>query len=239
MARGSAAEYLIRTVLDEEFRELASTDPRRAFEGYELSDEEQEILCARDARLLGLLGQAFAQAKTVVEPPAAEVRSDASEQQLTSLAAVKLLLRLAPQGKQEPDSTSAVAYAATLEPWPGDDQLQAAEATSAAEAGQAGQSPPPEVAWIIRIQPTVLESQAAGLKVAYSASILPLTGSTENASSPTPDAGPTSAASPWHHHTESAAAQAAAGAVRASDAEGRYEKLLDLIHALQTGDERG
>jgi len=43
MKRGSAADLLIRAVLAEAFRELALANPERAFEGFDLSEEEEEF----------------------------------------------------------------------------------------------------------------------------------------------------------------------------------------------------
>ena len=239
MTRRSAADYLIRAVLDEAFRELAVADPKRAFEGYDLSEEEQEILRSRDGRLLGLLGEAVAHARAFVEHPAEEGSSKTAESPLPSLPEVKLLLRLAPHARQLPDSASEVAYAASLHPWPGDDETSPTPNGAHAENGEQTEEHHAEIAWIVRITPTVVGPQETGLKVAYSASIHPLAVGTDEKQ---PSAqGPTqaSARSPWSHHLESSAAKAAARAVRAGDASRRYEKLLELIQALQTGDDRG
>ena len=239
MTRGSAADFLIRAVLDEAFRELAIADPQSAFEGYDLNEEEQEILRSRDARLLGLLGEAVGQAKASVEHPERTGGSKTTESSPPSLPEVKLLLRLEPQASQAPDSASGVAYAASLHPWPGDDESKRTDAQSDERTEGHEDGAPPKMAWMVRITPTVVEVLETGLKVAYSAAIHPFTA---DADVKQPSAqGPTrpSARSPWDHHVESTAAQAAARAVRASGAGQRYEKLLELIHALQTGDEGG
>lgn len=239
MTRGSAADFLIRTVLDEAFRELALADPSRAFEGYDLSEEQQEILRSRDERLLGLLGTAVPHAKASVEHPAKGGATEVAKAPLANLPEVKLLLRLEPHTDQLPDSTSAVAYAASLSSWPGDHELTKTAPESSAPAERRDDGALPELAWVVRILPTVVKAQAAGLQVAYSASIHPLAvGADEKRTSPR---GATSAGarSPWTHHTESAAAKAAAQAVQTGDARERYQKLLELIYALQTGDDHG
>ena len=120
MTRGSAADFLIRTVLDEQFRELAVADPHRAFEGYDLSDREREILLARDGRLLGLLGQAMGQDEPSVEPPDGDVGAATSASPTPGLPEVKLLLRLTPFVAQDPESGQKVSYEASLHPWPDD-----------------------------------------------------------------------------------------------------------------------
>lgn len=239
MTRGSAADFLIRAVLDEAFRELAIADPQSAFEGYDLSEEEQEILRGRDARLLGLLGEAVGHTKASVEHPGRKGSTKTTESSPPSLPDVKLLLRLEPQASQAPDSASGVAYAASLHPWPGGDESKRTDAQSDERTEGREDGAVPEMAWIIRITPTVVDVLETGLKVAYSASIHPFTVGADVGQPSTQGPTRSSASSPWDHHVESSAAQAAARAVRASDAGQRYEKLLELIDALQTGDEGG
>ena len=239
MKRGSAVDFLIRTVLDEAFRELAIADPQRAFEGYHLSDEEQEILRSRDFRLLGLLGMAAARGQAFVEPPLKRDSSETAASSLPSLPEVRLLLRLVPRATQPPGSGSRIAYAASLRPWPGDHEPKGTDVGSGEQAEEQNAGTLPEIAWIVRITPTVVGSQEAGLTVAYSASIHPLGVGTDRIDASAQKPTPALASPPWNHHIESSAAKDAARAVRASDASGRYEKLRDLIHALQTGDDRG
>lgn len=227
MTRGSAADFLIRTVLDEAFRELAMADPQRAFEGYDLSDEEREILSSRDDRLLGLLGRAVAQGQESVEHLETPRSSEAAAQSLPNLPEVKLVLRLAPHTPQPSEPASRAAYEASLHPWLDE------------YADEESNDTPPRLAWIVRITPTVVDSRETGLTVAYSASIHPFVVRTGHRDSSAQEPTQALASPPWNHHIESSAAKDAARAVRASDASERYEKLLDLIHALQTGDDRG
>ena len=76
----------------------------------------------------------------------------------------------------------------------------------------------------------------AGLQVAYSASIDCQLARRDQAIPPMPDAAQKLASPPWNHHVESSAAKAVAQAVRMADPDERYAKLLELVHALQTGD---
>lgn len=227
MTRGSAADFLIRVVLDEAFRELAMADPQRAFEGYNLSDSERGILSGRDERLLELLGRAVAPGRASDAHREARDSSKAAARPLPTLPEVKLVLRLAPHTPQPAEATPQAAYEASLQPW------LAEHATGQCGAAPAG------LAWLVRITPTVVDSQEAGLTVAYSASIHPLAAGAGDSGPLNQQPARAPASPPWNHHIESSAAKEAALAVRASDARGRYEKLLDLIHALQTGDDRG
>ena len=230
MTRESATDFLIRTVLDEQFRELAVADPHRAFEGYDLSDRQREILLARDGRLLGLLGEAMEQDEASVQPPHGDVGAATSASPSPGLPEVKLLLRLTPFVAQGPQSGSIVSYEASLHSWP-DDRGQKNEPD--------GDGPPTEMRWMVRVVPTTVGSQKNGLVVSYSASIHPVAADADGVPPSAEAPASTPASPPWNHHVESSAARAAARAVRACDADQRYERLLELIHALQTGDERG
>lgn len=238
MKQGSAADFLIRTVLDETFRELALADPQRAFEEYDLSEEEKEILRVRDHRLLGLLGDAVAPKEAPAEPPLEKEQTGAVAPSLPGLPEVTLLLRLVPQVAPSSDSQPNVSYAASLHPWPCDEERITGPETAEGTEDRAGVAAE-EVRWIIRIAPQVVASQDAGLTVAYAASIHPVTTDTDEARPPVVEPAPELASPPWNHHVESSAAKAAAEAVQNADPGKRFEKLLDLVHALQTGDEDG
>ncbi|MBL7223157.1 MAG: hypothetical protein ISS72_04830, partial [Candidatus Brocadiae bacterium] len=218
MRRESAADFLIRTVLDEQFRELAVADPHRAFEGYDLSEREREILLARDGRLLGLLGEAIGQDEAPAEPPHSDVGAATSASPTPSLPEVKLLLRLTPFVAQDPQSGTKVSYEASLHPWPDDGDPKSGDARRGQKTEPDGDCPPTEIKWMVRVVPTIVGSQESGLVVSYSASIHPVAEDADDvrpsAEAPTPKP----ASSPWTHHVESSAARAAARAGRACDA---------------------
>jgi len=232
MTRKSVANFLVRAVLDEAFRDLALSNPQRALEGFDLTEEEKEILRGRDRRVLGLLGDAVRLQGPVVEPPLEKAPTTPVAPTLPNLPEVKLLLRLVPQAVPSPGSNPKVSYAASLHPWPADDEPEggpnsAAPTENGAEAA--------EVRWLIRIAPEVVESRNTGLAVAYSASIHPVTAEVDE-TDPADKAAPLEAAgSPWNHHLDSPAARAAAKAVQSADPSQRYAELLKLVHALQTG----
>ena len=238
MKPGSIADFLVRTVLDEAFRELTLSNPQRAFEGFDLTTKEKEILCARDHRLLGLLGAVVTQGKPVAEHPSPQAPSTPATPTLPALPEVMLLLRLAPRAAPGADSGAEVAYEASLHPWAGDGA--ATTGPNTAEQDERGaDAAVGEVRWMIRITPQVVNAKDSGLEVAYSASIHPVTGPDEPA--PPPAMRPTAelSGSPWNHHVESSAARAAARAVHAAEPGQRYARLLELVQALQTGDESG
>jgi hypothetical protein len=238
MKQGSAVDFLVRTVLDEAFRKLALAHPQRAFEGYDLTDEQKEILRRRDHRLLGLLGDAVAPEKAGVQQTLDKEEADVDAPAPPDLPEVKLLLRLVPQASSSPDSGPDISYAVSLHAWPGDDdRTTGSDTANRTETGVGGDVG--EVSWLIRIAPTVVESQAAGLRVAYFASIHPLMTDPDRTRRSARERTGELASPPWNHHVGSSAAKTAARAVHAADPSQRYHKLLDLVHALQTGDDGG
>ncbi len=238
MKRGSAADFLIRAVLDEAFRELALANPERAFEGFDLSEEEEEILRSRDRRLLGLLSDAVAHRQALAKRPLEEEHTDPAAPALPSLPEVKLLLRLVPQVARSPDSEPNVSYAASLHPWPCDDELKTGADIGEQAEGRADPAAG-EVTWIIRLAPRVVDARETGMAVAYSASIHPLITDPARNCLSVREPNQELASPPWNHHVESSAAKTAARAVQAADPGQRYRKLLELVHALQTGDDGG
>ena len=140
---------------------------------------------------------------------------------------------------QAPNSEAKVAYAASLHRWPGVSEAARSDVQSSAPPGTSDGGRDPGIKWIIRIKPTVLAAREEGLEAAYSAAIQPYAAGADEAGPLERVPAPGTASAPWNHQVESSAAKDATRAVRASDANGRYEKLLELIGALQTGDERG
>ena len=224
MAGRSVGDFLIRVVLDEAFRDLALSDPRRAFEGYDLSDSEREILSAGDERLVGLLSAAGAGGGSCTEQVADRAPGQPDSGAGGKLPPVKLLLSLNPRLTQEQGGAPTIAYSASLQAWPGDDH---AEHTRA------------DVQWKITITPTIVSTADDALQVSYSAAIRPLGGGFE----PTQPrvARPMGAADEpsSDHSTPSAKVKALAQEAKVCQTGQRYPKLIELIHALQPGDGRG
>ena len=236
MTRKSAANFLVRAVLDETFRDLALSNPQRAFEGFDLTEEEKEILRGRDHRVLGLLGDAVRLQEPVAEPTLEKAPPTPVAPTLPGLPEVKFLLRLIPQAVPSPGSDPKVSYAASLHPWPADDEPKGGSNSAAPTENGAEAA---EVRWLIRIAPEVVESRDTGLAVAYSASIHPVTAEVDETGPADRAAPPEAAGSPWNHHLDSPAARAAAKAVQSADPSQRYAKLLELVNALQTGGHDG
>ena len=235
MSKQSVTEYLIRTVLDEGFRLAAIADPDRAFDGFDLSEDEKETLRSGDDRLLALLGGAVAQNECATDRAVDDAASGSSEATPSGLPTVELLLRLQPQVSHTAESGVRVAYAASLHSWPEPESTPGVDSKDEQQKDAALA----ELTWLVRITPTILESGDAGSHVAYSASVLPIDLQTGVTSPVSQASSAGTVRSPWGHHVESQAAKDAAQAVRACEPGQRYDRLLDLVGALQTGDHRG
>ena len=239
MTQGSATDYLIRAALDGSFRELALAEPDRAMAEYDLTEDEKDILRNRDERLLELLGGSIEMVKASAESPQSTEIAAAPGSSRSTLPPVELLLRLAPQTTQSADGMPQVSYAASLHPWPLPEDAKQNEV----EQGTNGESPrtyaASELAWLIRMTPTVMGSEAAGLRVAYSAAMHPVDLSTAHSQSASDRMVPPALRSPWRHDVESSAVKTAAQEVLASPKDARCEKLRALIAAMQAGDDRG
>jgi hypothetical protein len=225
-----AADYLIRAVLDDEFRKLALTNPEPACAEYTLTAEEQDILRSQDERMLALLGVAIRDSWS--SPSASSPGNDdnsANEPAATTFHPIPpavLRLRLVPQMSAAPEGGVRVQYAATLLPW-----LDASG--SADPASGDGTSPDPvpgEINLLIRIFTTQVASAALGDNIACSVAIEPLPASIAETSPPATveQSGPL-------HPFGGPGVQSAAIAVREAPPTERYGRLLDLLHALQPG----
>ena len=236
MKQESVADFLVRVVLDEAFRELALANPKSAFSGYDLTQEQKDILCKRDHRLLRLLGDVFSQDRLCPDPPSGTKPAMEPPPVFPSLPEVTLLLCLAPQTVETPGSPANVSYAASLHPWPGADNT-GTKAEKAKQSQRTGKAAPEELEWIIRIAPKVIGTEETGVTVAYSASMHPLTSEIEPKHGKLAEPARAPTGSPWNHHVGSAAAKSAAQAVKAAAPMERYGKLLELARALQVGDQ--
>lgn len=215
--------FLKRTVLDQAFRELARTDPEVAFQGFELTAEEQDILRHGDERMLNLLGRVL-QADWQLSPESAAHTesspvSTVPEPDAPSLPLVDLTLRLTPFVSETEDGDPAYRFAASLHPWPMPDAAQA-------DANVA-------VDFHIHIVPTIIRPSGASAQVSYAATI---DGRMRDDLTPETPADASSSVVPRYFGHSLAAEQASKAVLEATPSE-RRAKLHALAHALRTGDQ--
>ena len=136
--------YLRAVVLDEGLGKLAQANIAKSFEGYDLTEEEREILAGGDHRILALLGEAL-RAEGVQAHPAPAARDlkptvesePAPPPPALALPEIAVKLRLQPQASWEPELR--VRYVANLEALP--------PGPTPAQASGPVPEPPPPMPW--------------------------------------------------------------------------------------------
>lgn len=236
-------DFLTRTVLDDDFRATAIRDPESAFSGYDLSDEEREVLRSGDERMLALMGKALRHAWGSHDDPRLpespeEAGEDDGDNSLMppstqAMPNSHLRLRLTPQVMQGADGRVQINYAANLFPWaavPPSSDPAGIDAGGAAAAATF-------VDMKIAISPTLFANADGTSSIAYAASI--------GHSTQTEIAGDTLEVESMNrheslegriYHSDSSAALEAAAKVREVSANDRYPEILNLITALREGD---
>ena len=228
-------EFLIKSVLDTAFRELAQSDPDAALEGFDLSEDEKHMLIGGDERVLSLLGRVLPHSGAVQHgpEPACERTSEPSSYSPQTLPEINLRMRLVPHAVASPDDQVELSYSASLHPWTDDPASWDQPVGGAAEAASTAAA----VDFKIRVVPTMIPLPGSEPKLAYSATIqspeekvrtVALTGETESGD-PSPRPPP--------YHGDSLAARQAAAEVLQAEPNQRYPKLLQLISALRRGDD--
>lgn len=244
MTRPGMHELLIRAVLDETFRASLQTDFDTVVDGFDVSDEDREILRQPDERFLRLLGEAIRSThpasnsptgldKTQMDNEAPLADDDAGANPPTpvafSLPEIVLLLRVFPSVHVTPEGELNMAYAASVDPLP---EGRAPDDIPRPDFDLPGQEVD-SLANIVRIRPTAIYDESGRVTVRFSATMhpaLPPEAMSSQGSTSRP---------PWHHHVDSESAREAAAEVRAAPPDKRYARLLDLVDALQRGDAHG
>ena len=228
-------EFLVKSVLDTGFRELALSDPDGAFEGFDLSTDEKDILSSGDERLLSLLSRVlqYSGLEQHNQQPVSEHSSEPGVFPHQTLPEIILRMRLLPHAVRSPGNLLELSYSASLHPWTDDpatwDQPVDGATNPASDAAA--------IDLMICIVPTLISLPGSGPKLAYSASI----------QSPKVGVGTVApleegescdgTAPPSRYHGDSLAARRAAAEVGQAEPDERYPKLLKLVSALRQGDD--
>lgn len=227
----SVADYLSRAVLDDEFRKLALTSPEQACANFTLTAEEQDILQARDERMLALLGAAIRDSWSSPSPLVPDNGDVSTNEPVADafqpIPPVALRLRLIPRLSSVPGGGDKVQYAATIFPWPD----AAGPVYPSSGDGTVRGSASGEINVLIRIFTTRVATTAQEDRIACSVAIEPLSGSTSGTSPVATLEQPGAL-----QRGGDLEVQAVAQTVREAPPAERYDRLLDLLRALQPGD---
>jgi len=104
---GNLTQFLVRAVLDAEFRHLARRSPDEAFKGYDLRDTDKAAIRSGDAGMLRLLGAALASTE---DSASQTTREDDSAESPPSAAA-------AAGTTPPPVPLQPIALRVTIQPW--------------------------------------------------------------------------------------------------------------------------
>ena len=243
VAKPGIDQLLIRSVLELDLCRRLRENPEEVFKEFDLTAEECEVLRQPDHRLLPLLGAALARQMKSVPPadrgpalpavPPTEVKtSTLSDAVPQALPETLLALTVLPCALHEDGQFKGITYVIWANPL--QEGIDPSTLTPPAGTEFPGQPLAPLRA-VVRI--CAVQSQDASgspqlsmwgsFQAAPGASLLP----------PPESAGEPDAA-PFKSPLASAPVQAAVAAVRQAASSERYDRLVDLLHALHQGDVR-
>ena len=220
---------LIASALDPDLRRRLLESPDEALQHYELTEEERDILRHPDYRLLSLLGAALArQSQSSTAPP--EAPAPQAVIQARSLPDVTLALTLVPCAQYENGLLKGFSYATWVSPLPeGTDPATLPPPAGAVLPGQ----PLPPLYAVISVAALQLKDTAGNPRVGLTAS---LRNSSNIAAPPPVEAAGNPQSPPFGSDLQSEQVQTAVTAVRTASGAQRYDRLIDLIHTLRSGE---
>jgi hypothetical protein len=228
---------LIAAAIDADLRQRLLESPDDTFQDYDLSEEEKDLLRRPDHRMLRLFGAALAeqaesgQSSSPQEMAAAQQPHIARQPQwivqARTLPAMSLALTLVPCAQYENGQLKQIAYAVWVNPL--------------AEGADPAALPPPQGATlpgepltplhaVIQISAVQLQDHGGKPQIGLSAS---LRQATNLVAPPPPESAGIPDAAPFGSDLRSVQVIAAAAGVRDASSEDRYDRLIDLIHALK------
>ena len=222
MSKPGIDQLLIDSALDPDLCRRLRESPDEVFGGFDLTAEEREILRSPDHRLLALFGAALArQAAPAAGAPAAVVEPASDPPQAKTLPEIRLGLAVVPCAQYNAGEFAGFRYAV----WVNALQPGADPATLPPPAGSVlpGQPLAPLHA-VVNVSMVQLPDVGGQPRVGMWATMR--------------QASNISATPRLESDLRSEPVRGAVTAVRAADAGERYDRLLDLVRALDSGDVR-
>jgi hypothetical protein len=218
-------QLLIATAIDAELRRQLEESPEEAFQGFDLKEEEKDLLRHPDHRLLRLLGAALARER---ESSAFQAQGDSEVSQQphaviegATLPEVSLVLTLVPCAKYEDGRLDKINYAVWVKPLP-------------AGTDPASLQTPPEMVFpgqpltplhaVIQVSALRMQDMNGNPLIGLSAVFR----KSSNLSAPPPPGS----------DLDAPEIQAAIAGVRRATTEQKYDRLIDLLHSLHLGEGR-
>jgi hypothetical protein len=230
------SQLLIASAMDADLCRLLLESPEETFQDFDLSEDEKELLRRPDQRMLHLFGVALAQQRELSSSDAQQVPVASPQPhavvEARTLPGISLALTLVPCAQYADGQLSTFAYAVWVNPLaPGTDPAALPIPQGAALPGQ----PLTPLHAVIQVSAVQLPDQDGKPQVGLSAS---LRQSSNVTAPPPPESAGNPGAPPFGSDIGSAEVQAAVAAVRNASGEDRYDRLIELMHALRGGDVR-
>jgi len=243
-SKPGVSQLLIASAMDADLCRRLLESPEETFQGYELTEEEKELLRRPDQRLLYLFGVALAQQRELSSREApreaygdAQAVSIAAPQphavvEARTLPAISLALTLVPCAQYENGQLSTFAYAVWVNPLAeGTDPAALPIPQGVALPGQ----PLTPLHAVIQVSAVQLPDRDGKPRVGLSAS---LRRSSNVTAPPPPESAGRPGTPPFGSDLGDIEVQSAVAAVRNASGGDRYDRLIELIHALRGGDVR-
>jgi hypothetical protein len=226
---------LIDSALDADLLRKLQESPEEAFQGFALTEEEKDLLRRPDHRLLRLLGAALAHER-ISSAPVPQAATNAQQPHAVvdapALPDLSLVLTLVPCAQYENGRLHKVSYAVWVNPLPaGADPANVPPPQGAAFPGQ----PLTPLHAVIQVSPLAMQD-AVGLPLIGLSAVFRQ--STNISAPPPPESAGRPDGSPFGSALDSEQVKTAIAGVRSAPDGQRYDRLIDLLHALRGGESR-
>jgi hypothetical protein len=230
------SQLLIASAIDADLRRSLLESPEETFENYDLTEEEKDLLRHPDQRMLRLFGAALAEQSHPHQSTPAYTPEAARQPHLViqarTLPGITLALTLVPCAQCENGQLKQFAYAVWVNPL-------------AEGADPSTLTPPPGASFpgepltplhaVIQVSAVQLQDRDGKPQVGLTAA---LRQSSNITAPPPPEAAGSPKSAPFGSDLRSVQVIAAVAGVRDAASEDRYNRLIDLIHALGVGEVR-
>lgn len=242
MAKPGIDQLLIDSALEPELCRRLRESPDEVFKDFDLTEGEKEILRSPDHRLLPLLGAALARqikssapvegAPVVANPPSEVEVQAVSDAAPRALPDTLMAFTVVPCALHENGQFKGITYVMWVNPLvEGTDPASLPPPAGTVLPGQ----PLTPLHWVLRISAVQSQDAAGTPQVSIWGSFQQAVGASLP---PPPESAGNPAASPFKSPMDSAPVKAAVAAVRHAPSGEKYDRLVDLLHALHQGDVR-
>jgi hypothetical protein len=233
-SKPGVSQLLIASAMDADLCRRLLESPEETFQDFDLTGEEKELLRRPDQRMLHLFGVALAQQRELSPGDGQAVAAPQPHAvvEARTLPAISLALTLVPCAQYENGQLSTFAYAVWVNPLAeGTDPAALPIPQGAALPGQ----PLTPLHAVIQVSAVQLPDLDGRPQVGLSAS---LQRSSNVSAPPPPESAGRPGTPPFGSDLGDIEVQSAVTAVRHASGGDRYDRLIELIHALRGGDVR-